>query len=91
MTSVTIGLGAGVDAAPFAGRRFTFLSLFPLPYTHYSMPARCHALQRRFAEQCSWEKALPKLKDADRLPDPSTVRRCSSGLDGFQLALSFST
>ena len=32
---------------------------------------------------------LPKLKDADRLPDPSTVRRWSSGLDCSQLALSF--
>ena len=34
-------------------------------------------------------KALPKLKNADRLPDASTVRRWSSGLDFFQLALSF--
>ena len=71
------------------GKTFTFLPLFSLPYTHYSLPARCHALQRRFAKQCSWEKAFPKLKHSDRLPDPSTVRRCSSGLDCFQLALSF--
>jgi len=71
------------------GRTFTFLPLFSLPYTHYSLPARCHALQQRFVEQCSWEKALPKLKDSDRLPDPSTVRRWSSGLDGLQWALSF--
>jgi hypothetical protein len=28
--------------------------LFSLPYAHYSLPARCHALQRRVAEQCSW-------------------------------------
>ena len=71
------------------GRTFTFLPLFSLPYTHYSLPARCHALQRRFAEQCSWEKALPKLKDSDRLPDPSTVRRWLSGLDGPRLWRSF--
>jgi hypothetical protein len=71
------------------GKTFTFLPLFSLPYTHYSLLARCHALQRRLAEQCSWEKALPKLMDADRLPDPSTVRRWSSGLDFFELALSF--
>ena len=71
------------------GRTFTFLPLFSLPYTHYSLPARCHALQRRFAEQYSWEKALPNLKDSDRLPDPSTVRRWSSGVDCFQVAVCF--
>jgi hypothetical protein len=68
---------------------FTFLPLFSLPYTHYSLLARSEALQRRFIEHCSWEKALPKLKDPDRLPDPSTVRRWSRGLDCFQPALSF--
>ncbi len=56
------------------GTTFTFLPVFSLPYTHFSLLARCQALQQRFAEHCSWEKALPKLKDADRLPDPSTVR-----------------
>jgi hypothetical protein len=70
-------------------RTFTFLPLFSLPYTHYSLLARCHALQLRFVEHCSWEKALPKLKGSDRLPDPSTVRRWSSGLDCLQLVLSF--
>jgi hypothetical protein len=68
---------------------FTFLPLFSLPYTHYSLLARCQALWRRFAERCSWEKALPKLKDPDRLPDPSTVRRWAGGLDSSQLAPSF--
>ena len=71
------------------GTTFTFLPVFSLPYTHFSLLARCQALQQRFAEHCSWEKALPKLKDADRLPDPSTVRRWSSGLDPTQLTLSF--
>jgi hypothetical protein len=71
------------------GKTFTFLPLLSLPYTHYSLLARCQALQRRFAEHSSWEKALPKLKDPDRLPDPSTVRRWSSGLDCSQPALSF--
>ncbi len=71
------------------GKTFTFLPLFSLPYTQYSLLARCEALRLRFAEHCPWEKALPKLKDADRLPDPSTVRRWSSGLDCAQLALSF--
>jgi hypothetical protein len=50
---------------------------------------RCQALWQRFAEHCSWEKALPKLKDPDRLPDPSTVRRWSSDLDCSQPSLSF--
>jgi Domain of unknown function (DUF6431) len=71
------------------GMTFTFLPVFSLPYTHFSLLARCQALQQRFAERCSWEKALPKLKDADRLPDPSTVRRWSSGVDLSQPALSF--
>jgi len=70
------------------GRTFTFLPVFSLPYTHYSLVARCQALWRRFTEHYSWEKALPKLQDPDLLPDPSTVRRWSSGLDPSQLALS---
>ena len=48
------------------GTTFTFLPLFSLPYTHFSLLARCQALWRRFAEHCSWEKALPTLKDPDR-------------------------
>ena len=74
---------------PDCGTTFTFLPLFSLPYTHFSLWARCQALLRRIAEHCSWEKASPKLKDPDRLPDPSTVRRWSSGLDSSQPALSF--
>jgi len=66
------------------GKTFTFLPVLSLPYTQYSLLARCQALRQRFAEQCSWEKALPKLKDADRLPDPSTVRRWASGADCSQ-------
>jgi hypothetical protein len=65
------------------------LPLFSLPYTHYSLLARGEALRRRVEEQCSWEKAVPKLKDADRVPDGSTVRRWSSGLDGSQPEASF--
>jgi len=63
--------------------------VFSLPYTHFSLLARCQALLRRFVEHCPWEKALPKVKDPDRLPDPSTVRRWSSGMDSSQPALSF--
>ena len=71
------------------GRTFTFLPVFSLPYTHYSLLARCQALWQRFRERCSWEKAAPKFKDPDRLPDPSTVRRWSSGLDVSRLWRSF--
>ena len=71
------------------GTTFTFLPLLSLPYTHFSLLARCQALRQRFVDHCSWEKAVPKLKDADRLPDASTVRRWSSGMDGFQPTFSF--
>jgi hypothetical protein len=40
-------------------------------------------------EHCSWEEATPTLKDPDRVPDPSTLRRWSDGLDHFQPAASF--
>jgi hypothetical protein len=71
------------------GTTFTFLPVFSLPYTHFSLLARCHALQLRFIEHCSWEQASPKLKDADRLPDASTVRRWSIDVEFTQPALSF--
>ena len=71
------------------GKTFTFLPLFSLPYTHFSLFARCQALWRRLKEHCSWEKAAPKLKDADRVPDASTVRRWSQGVDGAQPIHSF--
>lgn len=71
------------------GRTFTFLPVFSLPYTHYSLLARCEALLHRFVEHCSWEKAAPKFKNPDRVPDSSTVRRWSQGVDESQPALSF--
>jgi hypothetical protein len=71
------------------GKTFTFLPLFSFPYTHYSLLARCYAFRGRFVEHCSWEKATPLLKDSNRVPDPSTLRRWSNGVDGSQLVLSF--
>jgi len=68
---------------------FSFLPVFSLPYTHYSLLARCQALLRRFVEHCSWEKAAPKFKDADRVPDSSTVRRWSQGVEESQPIHSF--
>jgi hypothetical protein len=60
-----------------------------LPYTHYSLLARYQAWWRRAVEHCSWEEAAPKCKAPDRLPDASTVRRWSSGVDDSQSASSF--
>jgi hypothetical protein len=82
-----IGIRRGRCAG--CGTTFTFLPLFSLPYTHFSVLARCHVLLRRFVERCSWEKAAPKLKDADRVPDSSTMRRWFNGLDCARLRSSF--
>ena len=74
---------------PDCGKTFTFLPWLSLPYTHYSLLARCQALRRHFVEHYSWEQATPMLKDPDRVPDSSTLRRWSRGLDRSQPALSF--
>ena len=71
------------------GKTFTFLPPLSPPYTHYSLLAPCQTLRRRFEQHCSWEEATPTLKDANRVPDPSTLRRWSSGLDRSQPAASF--
>lgn len=82
-----IGIRRG--RCPNCTTTFTFLPLFSLPYTHFSLWARFQALWHRFKEHCSWEKAVPELKDADRVPEASTVRRWSRGLDSSQPAVSF--
>jgi hypothetical protein len=51
--------------------------------------ARAHALRRRFMEHCAWEVAAPTVKDPDRIPDASTVRRWADGLDPSQPAACF--
>ena len=82
-----IGIRRG--RCPGCKRTFTFLPLLSLPYTHYSLLTRSQALQQRFAKHCSWEEAAPTLKDPNRVPDPSTLRRWAHGLDHSQPALSF--
>ena len=82
-----IGIRRGL--CPGCGKTFTLLPLLSLPYTHYSLLTRCQALRRRLEEHCSWEEATPTLKDPDRVPDPSTLRRWSDGLDRSQPAPSF--
>jgi hypothetical protein len=63
------------------GATFTILPRFSLPYTHYSLVARSQSLQRYFVENCSWEDAVPSIKDPDRIADSSTVRRWFRSLD----------
>ena len=82
-----IGMGRGLCHG--CGKTFTFLPLLSLPCTHYSLLARCQALRGHFVEHRSWEDATPTLKDPDRVPDPSTLRPWSSGLDRSEPALSF--
>jgi hypothetical protein len=82
-----IGIRRG--RCPDCGKNFTFLPWLSLPYTHYSLLARCQALRRRFAEHCSWEEATPTFKDPNRVPDPSTLRRWPRGMDLSQPARSF--
>ena len=67
---------------------FTFLPVFSLPYTHYSLIARSQALRRYFLDHDSWESAVPDFKDPDRVPDPSTLRRWCRSLDSSHPAFS---
>ena len=62
----------------------TFLPSFSLPYTHYSLVARSQALQRYFVDGCSLERAVPLVKDSNRVPDVSTVRRWFRSLDSVE-------
>lgn len=62
-------------------KTITFLPVFSLPYSHYSLIARSEALRRFFVEGCSWEKAAPLVKDPHRIADPSTLRRWFQALD----------
>jgi hypothetical protein len=82
-----IGIRRG--RCPLCGKTFTFLPCFSLPYTHYSLLTRCQALRRSFVGHYSWEEATPTLKDPNRTPDPSTLRRWAQHLDPSQPALSF--
>ena len=73
----------------FCGKTITFLPPFSLPYSHYSLIARSAALRCYFIENCSWEAAAPPLKDQNRLPDPSTLRRWFRALDSSSPPFSF--
>jgi len=63
------------------GKTITFLPVFSLPYSHYSLIARSEALRRYFVEGCCWEEAAPLVKDPHRIADPSTLHRWFHALD----------
>lgn len=67
----------------------SFLPAFSLPYTHYSLVARSEAVRLRFVEGRSWEDAAPPLKDPNRVPDPSTLRRWCRSLDSSRPPFSY--
>ena len=71
------------------GMTFTFLPLFSPPYGHYSWIARGNALCDYFLEGKSLESAVPLVRDPDRMPSPSTLRRWFRGLDSPTLCRSF--
>jgi hypothetical protein len=71
------------------GKTITFLPVFSLPYSHYSLVARSVALRRYFVERCGWEAAAPPVKDPHRIADPSTLRRWFRALDSSRPAFSF--
>ena len=67
----------------------SFLPAFSLPYTQYSLVARSEAMRLRFVEGRSWEDAAPPLKDPDRVPAPSTLRRWCRSLDSSRPPFSY--
>jgi len=68
------------------GKTFTFLPMFSLPYTHYSLLARSQALRHYFVEHYSLESAAPTVVDPNRVADPSTLRRWFRNLDSSRPA-----
>ncbi len=56
------------------GKTITVLPAWSLPYTHYSLYARQEAVNR-WIDHGRLEDAAPVVKDADRVTDPSTLRR----------------
>jgi hypothetical protein len=55
-------------------KTFTILPLWSPAYGHYSFDCRQQAWQA-LREAGTWEESVPDVKEPDRLPDPSTVRR----------------
>jgi hypothetical protein len=68
-------------------KTFTILPVWSPPYGHYSLECRQQAWLA-LREATSWEDAVPNVKELNRLPDPSTVRRWALQLFCFGLLLS---
>ena len=65
---------------------FTILPAWSPPYGHYSLNCRQQAWTS-LHEAKSWEQSIPSVKESDRMPDPSTVRRWAAQLFCFWLLL----
>lgn len=72
------------------GKTFTFLPLLSPPYSHYSLITRSQALELYFGEHCSLDMAAPLVKDPDRIPAVSTLRRWFQAIDLPELEEDFS-
>ena len=59
---------------PPCHKTFTILPVWSPPRGHYSFHCRKQAAQR-IEQDGNWEQSIPSLKDPNRLPDPSTLRR----------------
>ena len=56
-------------------KTFTVLPVWSPPSGHYSFRCRQQAAKRSEEERGSLEQSTPTLRDPNRLPDPSTLRR----------------
>jgi Domain of unknown function (DUF6431) len=56
-------------------KTFTVLPDWSPPSGHYSLHCRQKAWELLYQSDSSWERSVPDVADASRLPDPSTVRR----------------
>ena len=67
-------------------KSFTILPLWSLPYTHYSLHCREHAC-RNCQNLGSAEQSAPTLRDPDRVPDGSTIRRWLRCIESWRACL----
>jgi Domain of unknown function (DUF6431) len=61
-------------------KTFTVLPAWSPPSGHYSLYCRHEAWELLYQPDSSWERSVPDVADASRLPDSSTVRRWAGHL-----------
>jgi len=61
-------------------KTFTVLPDWSSPSGHYSLHCRQKAWELLRQPDSTWERSVPDVADASRLPDPSTVRRWAGHL-----------